>query len=237
MRINKFVAQCGISSRRKAEEYILQGMVKVNDKVVRELATDINPEVDIVKVGDIVIKPTQDYVYYMLNKPKGYVCSSDDEFDRKTVLDLMRGVDKRVYPVGRLDYDSEGMLILTNDGDLTYNLTHPSKKIEKTYIAKIEGPILESELAVLRAGVVVDGVRYSECKAKLIDYSKNVSKIEVTIHEGKNRQIRKSFEAIGKNVIFLKRVSIGSLRLGGLTRGTFRELNPEEVSLLLVNKE
>lgn len=234
MRINKYLAQCGVASRRKAEEYIKEGLVKVNDVVVTDLATNIEDN-DEVKLNNLIISVQQEKVYYMLNKPKGYVCSANDEHGRKTVMDLMGDISKRIFPVGRLDYDSEGMLILTNDGDLAFQLTHPSRVVNKTYIVKIEGPILESELAVLRAGVVIDGERLAECKARLMSFEKGLSKIEMIIHEGKNRQIRKSFEAIGKNVVFLKRVAVGKLHLGGLTRGTYRALSEKEVSLLLAN--
>lgn len=236
MRINKYIAECGVASRRKAEEYIREGIVKVNGTVIKDLGTDIDVDNDIVKVGDVIIKPASGYVYYMLNKPKGYICSVNDESGRKTVLDLMGDVDKRIYPVGRLDYDSEGMLILTNNGDLTYKLTHPKNSINKTYIVKIEGDILESELAVLRAGVVIDGVRYSKCRVEKMDYSNNITKLSMTIHEGKNREIRRAFEAIGKNVIFLKRTQIGTLKMGGLPRGTYKELHEDDIAKLLKNE-
>ena len=186
MRINKYLALCGVASRRKAEEFILDGIVKINGKIVKDLATDINEKKDVVTVSDQIIKPAEKYVYYMLNKPKGYVTSMSDEKNRKSVVDLISNIDKRIFPVGRLDYDSEGLLFLTNDGDLTFKLTHPKYKVTKKYIVKIEGETKESELAVLRKGDVVDGVRYSPCKAELLEFSDNISRIEIVITEGKS---------------------------------------------------
>ncbi len=237
MRINKYLALCGVASRRKVEDFIKNGLVKVNGTVTTNLATDIDIKKDIVHVSGQKVKLPDDYVYYMLNKPKGYVCSMADEMGRKTVMDLVNDATHRVFPVGRLDYDSEGMLILTNDGDLAYKLTHPSSNIEKKYIVKIEGTMVESELAVIRAGVVVDGEKYSKCSCKVLSVQDKITRLEVVIHEGKNREIRKMFEAIGKNVIFLKRVQVGELKLGGLTRGTYRALKPYEIDMLLVARK
>ncbi len=231
MRINKFLATCGVASRRKCDELILQGKVLVNKKKVTQLGLDVDEEKDeVVFNGEIVTLP-ETRVYYMLHKPKGYVTSASDDRGRKTVLDLVKS-SARIFPVGRLDYDSEGLVLLTNDGELANMLTHPSFEIEKTYVAKIEGKILESELAVLRAGVVIDGKRTAKAKFKLLDFDGKISRIEVKIKEGRNRQVRKMFEAIGHEVIFLKRTAIGGLKLGGLSRGEFRELKPEEVVYL-----
>ena len=237
MRINKYLALCGVASRRKVEDFIKNGLVKVNGTVITNLATDIDVVHDVVLVSGQKVTLPDDYVYYMLNKPKGYVTSMSDEAGRKTVMDLISDKNHRIYPVGRLDYDSEGMLILTNDGDLAYKLTHPSNYIEKKYIVKIEGTMVESELAVIRAGVVVDGEKYSKCSAKVLASQDKITRLEVIIHEGKNREIRKMFEAIGKNVIFLKRVQIGQLKLGGLSRGEYRKLQPHEVDMLLVSNK
>lgn len=232
MRINKFIASCGVSSRRKAEEYILEGLVKVNDKVITNLATDINVEKDIVLLNNQRITPTSEFVYFMLYKPKGYVTTMSDDRNRKSVIDLISHIDNRVFPVGRLDYDSEGLLFLTNDGDLSFKLSHPKFQIEKKYIVKIEGETKESELAVLRAGVVIDGVRYGKCKANLVNYDGKISKIEITLTEGKNREIRKMFEAMHREVIFLKRVEMAGIKLGGLKRGESRPLKVYEVEYL-----
>ncbi len=232
MRINKYIASCGVASRRKAEEFIAEGLVKVNGSIVTNLATDIDETKDVVTVNDQKISLKSDNVYYMLNKPKGYVTTMSDEKDRKSIIDLISSVDNRIYPVGRLDYESEGLLFLTNDGDLTYKLTHPSFGIEKKYIVKIEGPTKESELAVLRAGVVIDGVRYGKCKADLLSFENNISRIKITLTEGKNREIRKMFEAINREVIFLKRIEMAGIKLGGLKRGEMRKLNQFEIDWL-----
>ena len=231
MRINKYLASCGVSSRRKAEQFIKEGLVKINGEVVKNLATDVK-ESDVVSINDQQLKLVDDFVYYMINKPKGYVTTMSDDRNRKSILDLTSNVDKRIFPVGRLDYESEGLLFLTNDGDLTYRLTHPKFGIQKKYIVKVEGPLKESELAVLRAGVVIDGVRYSKCKVELLDYSQNKSKLEVVLTEGKNREIRKMFDAIGKEVVFLKRIEMAGIKLGGLKRGEMRQLKPFEVEYL-----
>lgn len=264
MRINKYLAECGVCSRRNADELVKQGRVSVNKKVVRELGFDVDVDKDIVFVdGKKVVKVTH-YDYVMFNKPKGCVTTMDDTKDnksgrpktdiegadapvkpaddgedvkkrpRKTVIDYIGNdfKNKRLFPVGRLDYDSEGLLLLTNDGNLTYKLTHPSSEIPKTYIVKIEGTIEESDLAILRKGVKVDGVKYGHSKVKVTGIEDGNARLEVIIFEGKNREIRRMFEAVEKKVIFLKRVAIGDLRLGGLSRGGYRELNEIEVAYL-----
>lgn len=235
MRINKFIASSGLCSRRKADELIKEGKVTVNENKVVDLGYDVLKE-DKIKVNGIVIKPVEQKVYYMMNKPKGYVTSLSDEKGRKTVIDLLGDIPYRVYPVGRLDYDTEGLLLFTNDGDLSYKLTSASSNINKTYIVKIEGQIKESELAVVRSGVVVDGVKYDKCELEVIEQDDKFTKLKMVIHEGKNRQIRKTFEHIGKVVVFLKRVAIGQLRLGGLSRGKVKKLNEEDL-LYLFKKE
>ena len=261
MRINKYLAECGVCSRRNADELVKQGRVSINKKIVKELGYDVDVDKDIVFVdGKKVVKVTH-YDYIMFNKPKGCVTTMDDTRDnksgrpktdaeaqetklvesveekkrpRRTVLDYIDGEfkNKRLFPVGRLDYDSEGLLLLTNDGDLTFKLTHPSSEIPKTYIVKIEGTIEESDLAALRNGVKVDGVKYGRSKVKVTGVEDGNTRLEVIIFEGKNREIRRMFEAVEKNVIFLKRVAIGDLRLGGLSRGGYRELNEIEVAYL-----
>jgi pseudouridine synthase len=168
----------------------------------------------------------------MLNKPKGYVTTMSDDRNRKSIVNLTGDLDKRVFPVGRLDYDSEGLLFLTNDGDLTNKLTHPKFAVPKVYAVKVEGQMKESELAVLRAGVVVDGEKYAKCKVILENFKDGISKMEVTLFEGKNREIRKMFDAIHRDVIFLKRVEMAGIRLGGLSRGEIRPLKDREVAKL-----
>ena len=231
-RLQKFLANCGIASRRKCEELILSGKIEVNNKVITDLSTQIDENNDEVKYNGNIVKPETEFVYYVLHKPKGYVTSSKDDRGRKTVMDLLEDNSFRVFPVGRLDYDSEGLVLLTNDGELANKLTHPSYEIEKTYIVKINGLIKESELAVLRNGVKLDGVKTKKAKLKLINFEDGISKIQVKIMEGRNRQIRRMFSEIGKEVIFLKRIAIGELSLGGLSRGKIRKLNNFEVEYL-----
>ena len=231
MRINKYLALCGVASRRKVETLILEGKVKVNGSVVTNLATDIT-EGDKVLVNNKEVSTPNFYEYYMINKPKGYVCSVHDDRERKIVVDLIK-TDARIFPVGRLDYDSEGLLILTNDGDLTYKLTHPKHEISKTYYANIEGKLLDKEIDKLQKGVVIDkNVKLRPCNIVKKYYKDNVTRVEITIYEGKNREIRKMFDTINKPVQFLKRVKIGDLKLGGLNRGEYRTLTKKEVDYL-----
>ena len=230
MRINKYLASTGLASRRNAEKYILDGRVKVNGEVCTNLATDIK-NIDIVKLDNKVLKPTEKLVYFMLNKPKGYVCTAKDDRGRKTVLDII-DTTERIYPVGRLDYDSEGLLILTNDGDLTNKLTHPKNNIQKTYYVIIDSSILPKEIQKLEKGVVIDGYKLSGCKISILSERENKTEMNVVIHEGRNREIRKMFELIGKNVIFLKRTKIAKLSLGKLARGTYRQLSQTEIKYL-----
>ncbi len=233
MRINKYIASCGICSRRAAEQLILDGKIKVNNKVVKELATEIDEFNDTVTLDGRKITLVSRYVYIMLNKPKGCVSTVKDDKDRKTVMDyLTEYKDKRLFPIGRLDYDTEGLLLLTNDGDLANRLTQPMSEVPKTYVAKVEGEIPESDLARLRNGIVLDGVKLRRCKIKLLEVENNISRYEVTIYEGKNRQIHRMFESIGKNVIFLKRIKIGEVKLGGLGRGSSRFLTDKEIASL-----
>lgn len=234
MRINKFLAECGIASRRNCEALVTAGRVRINGKTVKLLATDVDPENDLVSVDDKPVKPIVRHLYIALNKPKGYVCTTSDEFGRKTVMDFFEGKypGKRIFPVGRLDYDTEGLLILTTDGDLSNRLMHPRNEIPKTYVAKIEGEISESDLNKLRQGVMLDGVRTKKCKVRLLGFENNVSRIEVVITEGRNRQVRRMFESINRDVVFLKRTAIGNIKLGGLYRGNFRELKDNEVEYL-----
>ena len=233
MRINKYLASCGLDSRRKVENLILDGKIKVNGKVVKDLSTDVNESKDIVTYNDkqITLNDVK-FKYFMLNKPKGYITTVSDQYGRKTVMDLITNIDTRVFPVGRLDYNTEGLLLLTNDGDLAERLTKPNYGIKKTYICVIEGKIKESELAMLRAGVVIDGQKLNKCKVKVLKEDKDTTRLEIVIDQGKNRQIRKMMEYIKKEVVFLKRVKIGELKLGGLSRGDYRELKDYEVNYL-----
>lgn len=236
MRINKFLALCGVGSRRKVEEYILSGEVCVNGKIVTQLATDVNIKKDKVTHNGVAVSLPNKYVYYKFNKPKGYICSANDEKGRKTIFDIVK-TNERLFSVGRLDYNSEGLLILTNDGDFSNKLTHPSNHVNKEYIVTVEGQITEGELAVMRAGVVENGVRMPKAKVELLGVKNKISRLSVVIDEGQNRQIRRMFEAIGKNVVLLKRIRIGGLKLGGLERGKYRPLTEKELySIFEANK-
>lgn len=241
MRINKFLAQSGVCSRRKADDLIKAGKIIVNGAPITELGFQVNEKKDVVEYNGAVVKPPENFVYFKLNKPKGYLCTSSDNKGRKTVLDLVK-TDARIFCIGRLDYDTEGLLLLTNDGDFAEKLIHPSYDIEKEYHCTIEGEIKESELAVLRKGVVIDGKRLPGAKVKILSVEDEPSshrhadkkihkrtKLSVIIHEGLNRQIRRSFEAIGRKIILLKRVRIGQIRLGGLSRGEFKPLTEKEI--------
>ena len=231
MRINKYLALCGVASRRKAEEFVTGGLVKVNDQICTNLATDIL-ETDKVELNGKIVKPCENFEYYMLNKPKGYVSSVMDDRGRKTVVSLIN-TNARIFPVGRLDYDSEGLLLLTNDGDLTNILTHPKHEINKTYIVKIEGDISLGEIALLEKGVTIDGnVKLGGAKVQILSHEDNQTKLSVVIHEGKNREIRKMFEVVGKQVIFLKRTQIANLKMTGLKRGEYRKLTQNEIDYL-----
>ena len=233
MRINKYLALAGFGSRRSVEQIIKDNRVMVNNKIVNDLATDIDHQNDVVLVDGKKVEFDENYKYYILNKPKGYVTTVSDDKGRKTVMDLVKDIKGRVFPVGRLDYNTEGILILTNDGDMAQRLMSPLSEIEKTYICVIKGSISESGLAVLRAGVVIDGIRLKKCKIKVLQVKEDRTRLEIKIHEGKNRQIRKMMEYIGKEIVLLKRVAIGDLRVGGLNRGEYRELKEREVSYLV----
>ncbi len=231
MRINKFLALAGLGSRRKVEELVTSGKIKVNGKVTKDLATDIK-DTDIVYFGNNAVKVASNFVYYKLHKPKGYVTTASDDKERKTVMDLLRGVHARVYPVGRLDYDTEGLLLFTNDGEITNLLTKPSSEVEKTYTVHIEGEISKDDIQKLAAGVDIGGYVTKPCRVQLMERTSKLSKLRVTISEGKNRQIRKMFESIDKNITLLRRVQIGDIVLGGLSRGEYAPLNAKELRYL-----
>jgi len=232
MRINKFLAMSGVASRRASDKLITDGVVKINGRVC-SLGDEVDVSSDHVTVNGRPVNTVKKFDYYIMNKPKGYVCTVKDDKDRKTVMELLPQSAKRLFPVGRLDYDTEGLLILTNDGELTYKLTHPKNEVPKTYLVKTEKPVSDEDLAKLRSGVVVDGVKTKKCNVRLIETSKTGSKLHITITEGRNRQVRKMFEAVNNCVDFLKRIKIGELKLTGLDRGEVRQLSAREVDYLL----
>lgn len=231
-RLQKVIAQSGYCSRRKAEELISKGHVQVNGNTITEMGVKVNYDDDITVDGE-AISVKQDKVYFLLNKPRGIVTTTSDEKNRKTVVDLI-DTDKRIYPVGRLDYDTTGVLLLTNDGELTNMLIHPKNNVEKQYIAKIEGIPTKEELQVLASGVVIDGHKTSRAKVKLrkMDKKNNTSVIDLFIHEGKNHQIKKMFETIGYHVIKLRRDRFAFLTVDDLKSGEYRELTVKEVKQL-----
>lgn len=232
MRLNKFLSNSGVASRRKCDELISQGKVFVNGKVVSELGLQINEKKDKVTVEGKQIKLPSSFVYIKLNKPKGYACTAHDEKGRKTIYELI-DTDERLFSIGRLDYDTEGLILLTNDGDFANKVAHPKYAIEKEYRVTIEGQIKESELAVLRKGVVIDGERMPSAKVEFLSADDKFTKLSVVIDEGQNRQIRRMFEAIGRSIRLLKRVRIGRVRLGGLKRGDYRDLTEDELNSLV----
>ena len=230
MRINKFLAEKGVASRRHADDMVAAGRICINGKVA-ELGANVE-EGDEVTLDGKQLAAEQTYQYFIMNKPKGVVCTVADDHGRKTVCDLLPETAGRVFPVGRLDYATEGLLILTNDGDLAFRLTHPKAEIPKTYMARIEGTLTEKDLNPIRSGVEIDGVLTKKCKAHIVETNKAYTKVHITITEGRNRQIRRMFEAIGRNVDFLKRVAIGQLKLKGLDRGQSRPLTEMEIAYL-----
>ncbi len=230
MRLNKYLAASGVASRRESDKLINEGKVTVNGKIA-SLGIDVNED-DKIFVNGLQVTPKKNE-YYILNKPKGYICSVSDEKGRKTVIDLLPVNVGRIYPVGRLDYDSEGLLILTTDGELAQHLTHPSNSVPKTYLVKIEGTINETALNPIRSGIEIDGYITKKCKAHIVETNKEYTKIHITLTEGKNREIRKMFSAIGREVMLLKRIKIGELSLRGLDRGSYRKLNKQEIAYLM----
>ena len=234
-RLQKYLAGAGIASRRKCEELILQGQIRVNNSVVTKLGTKVDPQKDIVEVkGKLVkYKEIKQYSYILLNKPKGYLTSLSDPFGRPTVLDLLKGVKERVYPVGRLDYNSEGLLILTNDGELTNALTHPSKEVEKVYIVKLKGIPSSENLKILSKGVTLkNNYKLSPCSIYLLNTINGNAILKIKIKEGKKRQIRKMAEYIRHFVLELRRIRTGPISLKGVKPGEYRYLNKEEIKNL-----
>lgn len=228
-RLNKYLADCGVGSRRECDKLIADGCVKINGKIA-SLGANVE-ENDSVSVNGRRVTPKTKNYYIMLHKPKGCVTTVKDDLGRKTVMDFV-DIKARLFPVGRLDYDTEGLLILTNDGDVANRLTHPKNNVEKVYVARLSGSLTEAERQTLERGVEIDGRKTMPAKVKILAKDEHHTRVEVAITEGRNRQVKKMFESVGKEVEFLKRVAEGELRLGGLQRGKYRFLNDREIEYL-----
>ena len=231
MRLQKYLASCGVASRRNAEKLIAQGHVTVDGALVREMGTQVFPG-QTVCVDDAPVYPEEEKHYVMYHKPAGEVTTVHDPEGRATVLDRFRDYPVRLYPVGRLDYDSEGLLLLTNDGELTKRMLHPSMEVDKVYLARVSRQVSPQEARRLETGVMVDGRRTSRAKARILSVQPLFTDMLITIHEGRNRQVRKMVEQIGHQVVMLRRIRFGPLKLGDLPRGMWRSLTQEELSAL-----
>ncbi len=231
MRLQKYLAQCGVASRRKSETLIEEGKVTVNNEIVDTLGAKINTEIDIVKVNNKVVRPEEQKVYIMLNKPEGYISTVKDEKERKKVIDLI-DVKERIFPIGRLDYNTSGLLLLTNDGEIYNSIMHPSREIVKTYIAKVKGIFTEEEMKNFQIGVDIGDYITAPSKIRILKVYKNESLVEIKIHEGKNRQVRRMCEKFNHKVIELQRISLGEIKLGTLPKGEWRYLNEKELDYL-----
>lgn len=237
-RLQKVIANLGYCSRRHAEELIKKGVVRVNGEVIDELGVKVGKS-DKIEVEGIVLDRNYNYEYYLLNKPRGVITAVSDDKGRKTVVDII-DTTTRIYPVGRLDYDTTGVLILTNDGELANGLMHPKSKIDKVYIAKVEGILTGYDVKRLRSGIVIDGYKTSKChvKVKSVDKKKNTCIVEIVIHEGRNHQVKKMIESVGKRVIKLKRERFAILTTDGVKAGDYRRLTNKEVAVIysMINK-
>lgn len=231
MRLQKFLAHAGIASRRAAEVIIKQGRVTINGKTITDMGINIS-DTDVVTVDGKTIAKEEEKIYIMLNKPVGYVSSAKDQFGRPTVIDLVSDIEQRLYPVGRLDYDTAGLILLTNDGDFTYQITHPKHEINKVYEALISGVLIDNEINMFEAGLIIEDYTTSPAKLVVKEIIKGNSLVNITIHEGRNRQVRKMCAAIGHDVLALKRISIGPIALNNLPEGKWRRLSDSERSSL-----
>ena len=232
MRLQKYMAECGVASRRKAEEMIAQGLVTVNGVTITEMGTQVE-EGDEVRLEGQLIRPEAEKRYVIYHKPAGEVTTVTDPEGRACVLDHFRDYPVRLYPVGRLDYDSEGLLLLTNDGALTERMLHPSHQVDKTYLARVTGSVTLEEVRRLRSGILLDDHKTAPAKVRIIKQETFATVVLVTIHEGRNRQVRRMFEETGHKVLQLRRVRFGPLELGDLPRGQWRELTDEEIRRLM----
>ena len=237
MRLQKFIAECGVASRRNAEKIIQSGRVTVNGELVDYMGAVIDPDKDVVEIDSKRISAETKKYYIMLNKPKNYVTTVSDDLGRPTVMNLVQDINARIYPVGRLDFDTTGLLIMTNDGEFANILTHPRHTVDKTYIARVDKMLEEDQLEKLRRGVEIDGVKTSPAKVENIKRPQKGIEVKVTIHEGRNRQVRKMLESVGVNVMALKRISVGTLTLGNLPEGKWRRLSDAEINKLRGRKK
>jgi 23S rRNA pseudouridine2605 synthase len=234
LRLHKFLAQCGIASRRKAEELIASGQVSVDGEVVREMGTSIVPGRNVVTCGGIPVTESEPLVYYLLNKPKGYVTTLSDPQNRPIVTSLIKDCQARLFPVGRLDFDTEGALILTNDGDLAQKIQHPSHETRKTYEARIKGRPTREKLTSLERGIMLDGRMTSPSRVTVLGGHADHTLVSITIHEGRKHQVKKMFAAIGHPVVSLRRTAYGRLELGNLPTGSYRRLYPVDLKKLFL---
>ena len=230
-RLQKYMARCGVASRRKCEELISYGYVTVNGEVTTELGTKVEVGVDVVEYRGNEISLEEKKVYIMLNKPEGYITTNSDEKGRVTILDIVK-VEERIYPIGRLDCETSGLLLLTNDGDLYNKVIHPRKNINKTYEAKVSGAFTEGEMEMFRGGIDIGGYITSDAEIELIEQNSTTCQVEIKIHEGKNRQVRKMCDVFNHNIMKLKRVAVGELSIGDLQKGEWRYLEQSEVDYL-----
>ena len=231
-RLQKYLARAGVCSRRKAEELIREGRVKVNNKTVSETGVKIDPLSDLIALDGKEVRLKDNLVYLILNKPARVITTLSDPQKREIVSDLLKGIDARVYPVGRLDYLTEGLLLLTNDGELAYRLAHPKFKVDKTYLAEVRGVVGEARLRELRRGVMLEDGPTLPAAVRRLSADSGRTLLEITIREGRKRQVRRMCEAIGHPVLSLKRTRFGPLSLGGLPPGQFRQLKQEEIKVL-----
>ncbi len=229
MRLNKYIASCGVASRRGADTIIAEGRVTINGRPVNMIGTDVDPDTDVVAVDGTLLSLHSAKIYIMLNKPAGVLSTCTDDRGRKTVVDLIKGVDQRIFPVGRLDFDTEGLLLLTNDGEFAYKCTHPKHEMDKTYEAVVHGRLDDNAVKHLESGIELDGMKTAPARIRRISRLETRNHIEITIHEGRNRQVKRMFEAVGCHVMQLKRTRLGKLTLDGLGIEEWRYLTDAEV--------
>lgn len=233
VRLQKYIASTGLASRRKAEELIAQGKVKVNGKTIREQGVKVDTQSDVVEVNGQTIEPEKKKYYILLNKPAGYITTTSDELGRQTVMELVSDISARIYPVGRLDVETEGLLFMTNDGTFANTLTHPRHGIEKEYLVYARGVMMPAALNKLKRGVALEDFVTKPAEVELIRIERNVSVVKIRIHEGKNRQVRRMFETVGYEVLYLQRTQVGPIMLGNVPLGKWRHLKKAEIQRLM----